>query len=358
MTMAHPRLTGEAPQTDRAGAMVEPPPEAERSRERHFWVRTAVVVALGAVIVGLLGSALLSISHAPAPHHVAVGYVGPDAGRTALAGQAGDALDVVPYGSRAAAVDGIHHLDVYGALVTTGDRVELLKSTAAAPQVASVLTALVTSQTARTQAPTVTDVSPLPAGDSAGSSIAILLQVVVLAGTIGAMSLGRLVPRYRARWGRGELPGVFLLLYALLVGFGTAGLARAFGIGADVRFWKLGLSLALVNIAVAASIAGLVALVGSAGAPMGGVLYFLLGSPISGASTALPMMPTFWRHVGQALPPGAGATLLRRVLYFPDASLATPLVRLCLYASIGMAVVGVANLISAGRRTSLANLPA
>ena len=103
---------------------------------------------------------------------------------------------------------------------------------------------------------------------------------------------------------------------------------------------------------------GLVSLVGSAGAAVGGVLYFLLGAPISGAATALPMMPEFWRDLGQALPPGAGATLLRRVLYFPDAPIGTPLLTLGLYAALGALVLGVVNAVAGARhRNSLVDLP-
>ncbi|GAA3638420.1 hypothetical protein GCM10022223_66790 [Kineosporia mesophila] len=338
------------------------PPAAEKAREQHFWIRAAVIAGIGVTILTLLGSALLSISHAPRPHHLPLGYVGTDSGRTAMAEQAGGALDYVAYGSRAEAVEGIRRMDTYGAVVVGIDSTELLKSTAASPQVAAALTALfIASDPASDSAsvvPTVSEISPLPSGDSAGGSLAILLQVVVLVGTIGSVGLGRLVPRYRANWARGELPVLFLVLYALVVGTGISTLAHAFGVGNHVHYWKLALCLALINLAVTASVSGLVSLIGSAGAGVGAVLYFLLGTPISGAATALPMMPVAWRDFGQSLPPGAGATLLRRVLYFPDASLATPLLTLGLFAGTGAVVLGVVNLVAgARRRNSLANLP-
>ncbi|GIJ59372.1 ABC transporter permease [Virgisporangium aurantiacum] len=338
------------------------PPAAERRRERHFWVRAVVVAGLGVVIATLLGSALLSISHAPAPHHVPLGYVdntvGAAGAREALSEKAGDALTLVSYDDRDAAVTGIRRLDVYGALVVGAGGVELLKSTAASPQVAAALTALVTSATAGSTAPRVTEITPLPAGDSAGGGLAVLLQVVILVGTIGAVGLGRLVPRYRANWARGELPVLFLVLYALCAGATIATLARAFGVGDHLHYAELALSLALVNLAVTASISAVVSLIGSAGAAVGGVLYFLLGAPISGAATALPMMPAAWRDFGQALPPGAGATLLRRVLYFPDAPLGTPVLTLALYAIAGALVLGIVNAVAgAHHRNSLADLP-
>ncbi|GAA4954058.1 ABC transporter permease [Actinoplanes utahensis] len=334
-------------------------PKAEEKRlEQHFWVRSAALAALGVVIVALLGSALLSISHAPTPHHIPFGYVGADSTRQSLEQQAGDALDVTTYDSRDAALTGIGRLDVYGALIVTATGVELLKSTAASPQVAATLTGLVTTAFAGRATPTVTETTPLPSGDSAGGGLGIMLQVVILGGTIGSMGLGRLVPRYRADWARGELPLIFLILYALCVGAGIAGLARGFGVGDHVDFLELMLGLALINLAATASTSALVSLIGTAGAGIGGLLYFLIGAPISGAATAGPLMPAFWHDFGQALPPGAGATLLRRVLYFPDAPIGTPILTLALYAGTGALVLGAVNLIAGYRhRKSLAGLP-
>lgn len=333
----------------------ELPPAEEREREHHFWVRALVLAVLGVGVVALLGATLLSISHAPRPHHIPLGYAGDDATRQALATQAGDALEITVYDSRDAALTGISRLDVYGALIVTTAGVELVKSTAASPQVAATLTGMISK--AFTGA-TVTEATPLPSGDSAGGGLGVMLQVVILGGTIGSMGLGRLVPRYRADWVRGELPLVFLVLYALCVGAGIAGLARAFGVGDHVDFVHLTLSLALINLAATASTSALVSLVGAAGGAVGGLLYFLIGAPISGAATAGPLMPVFWHDFGQALPPGAGATLLRRVLYFPDAPLGTPLLTLGLYAGIGALILGTVNLIAGARqRKSLSGLP-
>jgi hypothetical protein len=48
------------------------------------------------------------------------------------------------------------------------------------------------------------------------------------------MGLGRLVPRYRANRARGELPVLFLVLYALCAGATIATPAWAFGVGATL----------------------------------------------------------------------------------------------------------------------------
>lgn len=88
------------------------------------------------------------------------------------------------------------------------------------------------------------------------------------------------------------------------------------------------------------------------------MLFFLLGVPCSGAATALPMLPGGWAALGQALPRGAGATLLRKVFYFDDASMSQLVLVVALYAGIGLLVLGCVNAFAgARRRRSLAGLP-
>jgi hypothetical protein len=58
------------------------------------------------------------------------------------------------------------------------------------------------------------------------------------------------------------------------------------------------------------------------------------------------MLPTAGRVVGQLLPPGAGATVVRDAMYFPDASTTEPFVVLGLFAGIGLLVVLVKNAVA------------
>jgi hypothetical protein len=79
-------------------------------------------------------------------------------------------------------------------------------------------------------------------------------------------------------------------------------------------------------------------LFGVAGGAIGWVLFFVIGNPASGGSSAPELLPSFWRALSQALPPGAAVTSLRDVVYF-DAHGSTPaLIVLVLYASVGFAI--------------------
>jgi hypothetical protein len=72
------------------------------------------------------------------------------------------------------------------------------------------------------------------------------------------------------------------------------------------------------------------------------VLFLLIGNPIASAAAPLEFLPQPWGQVGQWLPPGAGATLLRDVAYFPAADIAFPVLVLAGWAVAGLllAVLG------------------
>ena len=126
-----------------------------------------------------------------------------------------------------------------------------------------------------------------------------------------------------------------------------------FGVGDGADHFTLFWGLALISLAVTASTAAFVALIGPAGSLIGG-LYFTVGLIISGSSIAPEMLPKAGHAIGQLLPPGAGATVARDAMYFPDATTAGAFVVLALYAVVGLAVVLLVN--AAANRTRSARV--
>jgi len=82
------------------------------------------------------------------------------------------------------------------------------------------------------------------------------------------------------------------------------------------------------------------------------VLVFVIGNPLSGLASAPELLPQPWGAIGQFLPPGAGATLLRSVAFFDGAGGAVALWTLAAWTVAGLALVAV------GRRGALAGHPA
>jgi hypothetical protein len=78
------------------------------------------------------------------------------------------------------------------------------------------------------------------------------------------------------------------------------------------------------------------------------LLVFLFGNPISAVAAAPELLPQPWGEIGQLLPPGAGATLLRSAVFFDGAGSAAPLWTLLAWAAAGLVVLVVGR-----RRTAV-----
>ncbi|MFG1924182.1 hypothetical protein [Cryptosporangium sp. NPDC048952] len=341
--------------------------------------RIAAAVALVGVLVQLaLTSYYLGMAHAPKPHHLPVGLIASDARATELHAElnATGTYRVTRYADADALITATKHREIYGGLDVAGTTPHLYLATAAGPAAATVLrttfTTVLQKQTAaavaQLQGPvpvttvqtlttpgTITDVVPLPADDRNGGSLGMLVQALALGGTIASLGLGRLIPRTRRSWRRGVGHVTTLIVYALASAAIVLESMSWFGVGADADHWTLYWGFSLVSLAITGSTAGLVALVGPAGAAAG-FLYFTIGTVISGASIPPEFLPAWGQHLGQALPTGAGTQYVRDSLYFPDAPLGHPLLVLGLYAGLGTLAVLVTNVLP-NRTDRTAELP-
>jgi hypothetical protein len=333
--------------------------------------RFALAVCVIGVLVQLgLTAYYLGMGHKAQPHHVPVGLVAPAAKRAAVVNllAQNDHFKVTDYAAVDDLMIAIKRRDVYGGVDVTGDRPHLYVAGAAGVAAATLLrttyTGVVQQQTAAALAelagqgdemsvsqaqqlntpPAVTDVVPLPTDDVNGVSLGFLTQALALGGTIASMGLGRLIPRARRSWRRGIAHVTILMLYAV----GSAAVIlwsmTWFGVGTTAdRGEMLGI-FSLISLAITASTAGAVALLGPAGALVG-AMYFTLGTVISGASILPEFLPAFGRVVGENLPTGAGVQAVRDNLYFPDAPIAGHLTILALYAGVGAVVVLITNML-------------
>jgi hypothetical protein len=80
--------------------------------------------------------------------------------------------------------------------------------------------------------------------------------------------------------------------------------------------WAAWGSLTLLVLAMSSTTAGLIALIGSPGLGVGAALMVFIGNPFSGSTSAPELLPDAVDHIGQWLPPGAGANLVRSATYF------------------------------------------
>ena len=98
----------------------------------------------------------------------------------------------------------------------------------------------------------------------------------------------------------------------------------------------------LFVLAIGLPIAAFQVIFGIAGTAIGWILFLVIGNPASGGSSAPELLPGFWRALSQLLPPGAGVTSLRDVVYFNGHGSAHALIVLAVYAAVGASVALIA----------------
>ena len=274
--------------------------------------RPAVAAAMGlgvGLVVAIVVLAFLWPVATSEPHDLPVGVVGGKLPRGTDV-----SVDATSYETRADAVRAIEEREVYGAYVMSPDALEVLIAGAGQAAASAIVEGLGT-QLSVTQGvtPTVTDVVPLSSGDPAGSGLSAMGFPLVLGGIVGGVLVSLLVA------------GVTRRLLALGAYAFAAGLLAAVVTGpilgiTDGSFWTDALVLGVAMLGTASTVAGLNALLGTAGTGVGAAITMLIANPISGGAMPYQFITGPWGEIGQYFVPGAAQTLFRKVNYFPDAS--------------------------------------
>jgi hypothetical protein len=309
----------------------------------------AVVILVPAVVALALWAFTWPAART-APNELPLGVAGPASATGQVAEQLAQqdgAFDVHTYPDEAGARAAIEDREVYGAILLTGpaaDGPELLTASAAGPVVAGVLEEVAAHLVPDGGELAVTDVVPLPEGDPRGSVFNSSVLPLALAG----IATGVVV----TLTGLPRRPGSAIVAIAgasAVVGVAGAAIGYSWLEALDGSWWNVAATIALVVLACAASVAGLAALFGPPGIGLGAVAVMLMGNPWSGATSAPEMLPDPVGMIGQWLPLGAGATLLRSVSFFDGAAAGFPLLVLGLWTLLGVAAIAIG-----GRRQSAA----
>lgn len=276
-----------------------------------------------------------------APRHLPVVVAGPAGPAAALATritrERPGAFDLTRVPSQAAARRVITGRRAYGAIVVGGQAPQVLSASAASPAAAQLLTQLA-GQMSGARSPA-RDVVPADPHDPRGAAFAALATPLVITSVIAGVVLTLLVGS--ARW---RLAG--LALFAVGGGAATAAIARSWLAVLPGTYYTVAAVTGLTALAVAAAVAGLGSAAGRAGRAGAGLALaaatmMVLGNPLSGAASAPELLPRPWGQLGQWLPPGAGATLLRAVDYFAGARSAGLWATLAIWAAAGLALVAL-----------------
>lgn len=297
------------------------------------WGRT-LATALG--LPALVAVILLAFSW-PAltsdPHGIEIALVGPEETVTAVEEQLtadSEVYEVSTLEDRDAAVEAIETREVSGAIIL-GSEPELLTASAngtvnqVIAQLEAPLQEMIDAQSQAAaeatgqEAPEITlattDVVPYAEDDASGALLSSAFFPLLFGGMIGgiAISLAVVGPMRRlvavtvyAAVGSGVLVAILQGWYGAIQG----------DLWANLAAFALGIA------AIAAPIVGAVNLLGRAGIAVGPVVMMLFANPIAGSQLPSQFLPGSWGEIGQWFPPGATATLVRELSYFPEAAMA------------------------------------
>jgi hypothetical protein len=295
------------------------------------------------VIVPLVVAIVLTLFAWPTarlePRDLPVGVAGPPPAVGQLEQQLGanpDAFDVHRYGNEAEAREAIEDREVYGAFVATPEGPKVLSSSAASPVVAQLLG----QAAAETGAPN-EDVVTAEHGAALPSSVLPLVIAGILIGAVASL----LTTSASGRVG-------LLVAGSAIIGLVAAGIVQSW-LDVVEGDWIVNAGvLGLTVLAIGASVTGLYAWLGGVGIGIAAALMVFIGNPFSGAGSAPEMLPQPVGGIGQLLPPGAGANLLRSTGFFDGAAAGVPVAVLLAWALGGLALVALAAM--RGRRPAAA----
>ncbi|MFF7982805.1 ABC transporter permease [Streptomyces sp. NPDC007901] len=348
------------------------------------WREVLIAAVALPVVITLAVMAFAWPAGRTSPRDVPVGIVGTGpASQHAVEGLTRakpGAFDFHLYPDRQTARSAIKNRDVYGAFAISGHGITVLKTTAAGPAVAQLLTdvgqqladkatlqiaqqkaaeqkaaeqkaagahspAKVHKQAADPQGAAdadspakilvkAVDVVPVAAADPRGvvfsSAVFPLTVCGIMIGAFVTMARGLSRPRHRV---------LTLLVACAIAALGVYLVAQGFLDALPhhhVATWAI---LSLDLLAISATAAGMIRLLGPAGLGLSAALMVFVGNAFSGATSAPEMLPKSADHIGQWLPPGAGASLLRDTTYFDGNAGAGHLAVLVLWSVIGLTAV-------------------
>ena len=290
-----------------------------------------------------------------APRDLPVGIVGssPASEQAVAAITRGDpgGFDFQLYADQASARAAIKDRDIYGAFAPSHQQITVLEASAASPTVALLLDDVgkQLAQHATEQAEAsgewslhvhVAQVDVVTTAAKDPRELALALEFIPLSiSSVITAAVIALLLQFRPAWRQ----VMALAVVSAAAGLGAYLIAQGFlGVlpNDHVASWA---ALSLTVFAIASTAAGLVTLVGAAGLGLGAALMIFVGNAFSGNTSAPQLLPEAVDHIGQWLPPGAAANLLRSTAYFNGNGASGHLYVLIVWSVLGLAAIVVGH---------------
>lgn len=288
-------------------------------------ISTRAVLVMVGVLLLQLGFALsyMGAFHAPKPHRIPIVVVAPEAmekdlvvrlnalpGAPLLVSSAADRIQ-----ARSRLLD--RRTDAALVVDPAGHTDTLLVASAGGTSAADAATKVVqTIERTQGREVVVRDIRPPAAGDSRGLSSFYLVLSWTIGGYLAASALNMAAGSKRPTLRRVLVRLTAMVPYAFVSGIGGAIIVGPVLHCLPGAFWELvGIGTLVVFASGAVGVA-LQSLAGTVGLGLTILIFTILGNPSSGGVYPASLLPPFWRAIGQALPPGAGTTVVRNTVYF------------------------------------------
>ncbi|MDF3336604.1 ABC transporter permease [Mycolicibacterium septicum] len=311
-------------------------------------LRAAGIVAVLTIAIAIVAIAFALPASRSKPHDVPIGAAGPQAATSQIAErlqqQAPGAFSVTYYPGEDALRAAILNRNIYGGIAFGPQGPTLLTATGGSPAVAQLLTQIGNGIAANSGMPLHTeDLVPPTRQDPRGTGLAASALPITLAGMLPAIALVLVLKR--EVWTR----LIAAIVFSAVAGTTVAALLQYVFGSIDSDFWGVAAGLTLGIAAAGLFVLGLGSLFGKVGLAVGAALALLLGNPLSGLTAAPEMLPAGWGQLGQLLPQGATATLLRSTAYFGGVGADLAIVVLSCWVLAGLTLVIIAALRRPGR---------
>ncbi|WP_291314016.1 ABC transporter permease [Corynebacterium sp. UBA2622] len=265
------------------------------------------------LIIGLMLWAFLAPTFHSGPTGVPIAIVGPDQAVTQLTQQAEQQEkhpDFVRADSDGDAQRMIHDREVVGAVVMAPQGSTIYTATGNGAPYVQILNGMAQQMRAAGQQVEVTDLAPTTQADPQTSGLTLLGLPLAFGGIISAAGATFLLRGHK--WLK--LPALPAIA-ALGGGIAVWMLHHVYGtLGGNA--WEEWLGISMGIAATSMLTAGLAALIGTAGVPIGAVLTIFVSNPLSGLATGPWFLPAGWSTLGQSMPIGATGYLIRSLSYF------------------------------------------
>ncbi|WP_328748906.1 DUF3533 domain-containing protein [Streptomyces sp. NBC_00285] len=284
--------------------------------------------AFGLVLGGLLVQLAFVVSyvgafHSPTPHRIPVAVAAPQQVSAKIVAKLnaldGDPVKATAVSSTAVAREWVltRRTDTAFLFNAAGTKDTLLVASAGGPSVSQTATQIAQKiEASQKRQITVTDIRSPNAGDGRGMTSFYLVLGWVIGGYLTATIMGMAAGSRPTNRHRTLIRLAVLVLYAVVSGIAGAVIVGPVFDALGGHFWALSAIGALTVMASAATALALQTLLGLLGTGVVVLLFVVLGNPSSGGVYPAPLLPAFWSAIGQALPPGAGTTLVRNTVYF------------------------------------------